>query len=195
MTLAYDCKEPALLEQVLKQYAANLAVENSAARVVTRGLSLVGIGVRPVLDHFVFRTVHLKERTREFLDLGYERDHTAKVLEPRGHGVEVLRRGCAPPILVEHPHEKAGLEWVAHFGDQKPYAMALRVDDLEDAVFHLEKQAVAFLRPPAGKHGEVLREIAAVPDMKDSRPASYLVLVERHAGDARFYSPDFWLKL
>jgi hypothetical protein len=72
--------------------------------------------------------------------------------------------------------------------------MALRVDDIEDAAFHLEKQAVSFLRPPAGKHGDHLREMAAVPCMKDARPANYLLLVERHAGDARFYAPDFWLK-
>lgn len=194
MSSASGCKDSAILEQTLKQYAADLSSENSAARVMMRGLSLVGIGIRPVLDHLIFRTVHIKERAREFLELGYERDTTAKVLEHRGHGVEVLRRGCAPAILVEHPHEKTGLEWVAHFGDKKPYGMAVRVDDLEDAVFRLEKQAVAFLRPPAGKHGEILREIAAAPDMKDGRPAGYLVLIERHAGDQRFYSPDFWLK-
>ena len=193
MPFTAGCKDPALLEQILKQYAAGLALENTAARVVTRGLSLVGIGIRPILDHFIFRTVHLKERTNEFLELGYERDSTAKVLDHKGHGVEVLRRGRAPAILVEHPHEKAGLDWVAHFGDKKPYAMALRVDDIEEAVFRLEKQAVGFIRPPAGKHGETLREIAALPEIKDGKNAHHLILVERHEGDQRFYSPDFWI--
>ena len=193
MPFTAGCKDPALLEQILKQYAAGLALENTAARVVTRGLSLVGIGIRPILDHFIFRTVHLKERTNEFLELGYERDSTAKVLDHKGHGVEVFRRGCAPAILVEHPHEKAGLEWVAHFGDKKPYTMALRVDDIEEAVFRLEKQSVGFIRPPAGKHGETLREIAALPEVKDGKNAHHLVLVERHEGDQRFYSPDFWI--
>ena len=193
MPFTAGCKDPALLEQILKQYAAGLALENTAARVVTRGLSLVGIGIRPILDHFIFRTVHLKERTNEFLELGYERDSTAKVLDHKGHGVEVFRRGCAPAILVEHPHEKAGLDWVAHFGDKKPYTMALRVDDIEEAVFRLEKQSVGFIRPPAGKHGETLREIAALPEVKDGKNAHHLVLVERHEGDQRFYSPDFWI--
>ena len=193
MPSASGCKDPVLLEQALKRYVADLAAENSAARVVTRGLSLVGVGIRPVLDHFIFRTVHLKERAHEFLDLGYERDPAAKVLEPKGHGIEVFRKGCAPAILVEHPHEKSGLDWVAHFGDQKPYAMAVRVEDIEDAAFRLEKQAVAFLRPPAGKHGEDLREIAAVPETRDGKNASYLIFVERHAGDPRFYAPDFWV--
>ena len=194
MSSASGCKDPAILKQALKQYAADFASENSAARVVVRGLSLVGIGVRPVLDHFIFRTVHLKERAKEFLEFGYERDTSAKVLEHKGHGVEVLRYGCAPAVLIEHPHEKAGLDWVAHFGDKRPYAMALRVDDVEEAVFRLEKQSVGFIRPPVGKRGETLREIAARPETKDEKNAHYLVLVERYAGDQRFYSPDFWLE-
>lgn len=191
---ASGCKDSAILGQALKQYADALAAENSAAQVVVRGLSLVGIGIRPVLDHLIFRTLHLKERTREFLDLGYERDLTAKVIEHKGHGVEVLRKGLAPAILVEHPHEKGGLDWITHFGDKKPYAVAVRVEDLEEAVFRLEKQAVSFLRPPAGKHGETLREIAACPEIKDGKYANFLILVERRAGDERFYSPDFWIR-
>jgi hypothetical protein len=182
-----------MLEQILKQYASDLVAENTAARVVARALSLVGIGIRPVLDHFIIRTLHLKERAREFLELGYERDLTAKVLEHKGHGVEVLRRGSSPAILLEHPHEKSGLDWVAHFGDKKPYAMALRVEDVEEAAFRLEKQSVGFIRPPAGKHGETLREIAASPEVRDGKNAHHLILVERHAGDERFYAPDFWI--
>ena len=193
MPSASDCKGPAVLEQVLKQYVSDLVVENSAIRVVVRGLSLIGIGVRPVVDHFIFRTVHIKERAREFLELGYERDLTAKVLEHKGHGVEVFRGGCAPVILIEHPHEKSGLDWVAHFGDKKPYALALRVEDIDEAAFRLEKQAVGFLRPPAGKHGENLREITSLPEVKDGKSTHHLILVERHAGDQRFYSPDFWI--
>jgi hypothetical protein len=100
----------------------------------------------------------------------------------------------APAILVEHPHEKSGLDWIAHFGDKKPYALAVRVEDIEEAVFRLEKQAVGFLRPPAGKHGETLREIAALPEIKDGKNANYLILAERRAGDERFYSPDFWMR-
>jgi hypothetical protein len=193
MSFGAGCKDPALSEKILRQYAADLTQENSAARVVARGLSIVGVGLHPILDHFIFRTVHLKERTSEFLEMGYERDLAAKVLDHKGHSVEVFRMGCAPAILVEHPHEKSGLEWVAHFGDKKPYAMALRVDDIEEAAFHLEKQSVGFMRPPAGKHGETLREIAALPEVKDGKNAHHLILVERHAGDERFYSPDFWI--
>lgn len=186
-------KDFIVLEQALKRYAVDLAAENAAARVVLRGLSLVGIGLRPVLDHFIFRTIHVKERMNEFLELGYERDLTAKVLDHKGRGGEVFRRRSSPDILFEHPHEKAGLDWVTHFGDKKPYAMALRVADIEEAVFRLEKQGVSFIRPPAGKHGDTLREIAAVPEIKDGKNAHDLILVERHGGDSRFYASDFWI--
>ena len=71
--------------------------------------------------------------------------------------------------------------------------MALRVDDIEEAVVRLEKQSVGFIRPPAGKRGETLREIAALPEVRDGKNAHHLILVERHAGDERFYSPDFWI--
>ena len=192
MPFTAGCKDPTLFEKILKQYAAELAQENTAARVVTRGLSLVGVGLFSILDHFIFRTVHLKDRVDEFLEMGYERDPAAKVLEHKGRSVEVFRKGCAPAILVEHPHEKTGLEWITHFGDKKPYAMALRVDDIEEAAFHLEKQSVGFIRPPAGKRGETLREIAALPEIKDGKNVHHLILVERHTGDQRFYAPDFW---
>ncbi|MFA5159985.1 MAG: hypothetical protein WC484_05710 [Candidatus Omnitrophota bacterium] len=193
MSFTTDYRNPAFLEQTLKQYAEGLALENTAVRVVTRGLALVGIGIRPVLDHFIFRTIHPEERANEFLEMGYERDLASRVLEHKGHGVEVFRKGFAPAILIEHPRKKNGLDWVVHFGDKKPYAMALRVDDIDEAAFHMEKQSVGFIRPPAGKRGETLREIAALPEVKDGKNAHYLILVERHEDDQRFYPPDFWI--
>ncbi|MFA5168153.1 MAG: hypothetical protein WC530_06455 [Candidatus Omnitrophota bacterium] len=193
MPSAAGCRNPALLEQILKQYAEGLALENTAVRVVTRGLTLVGIGIRPVLDHFIFRTLRPEEKANEFLEMGYERNPASGVLEHKGHGVEIFRKDHAPAILIEHPRKKAGMDWVTRFGDNKPYAMALRVDNIDEAAFHMEKQSVGFIRPPAGKHGETLREIAALPEMKDGKNAHYLILVERHEGDQRFYPPDFWI--
>lgn len=181
------------LEAFLKKCAEDFTLQNHAARVVLRGLSLVGIGLRPVLDHVVFRTLHLKQRGQQFFNLGYERDIDAKVLSRKGHGVEVFRNGCAAAILLEHPHEKAGLDWIAQFGDNNPYYLAVRVDDIEEAVFRLEKQGISFLRPVVGHREDSLRQIVTVPEMKNGQLYSHLVLVERHAGDQRFYAPDFWV--
>ncbi len=181
-----------LLEASLKKYAEAFAAQNHAARLVTRGLALMGIGLRPILDHIVFRTLHLRQREQEFLGLGYEKDMNAKVLLKKGHGVEVFRRGCAAAIILEHPHEKTGLDWIANFGDQEPYYLAIRVEDVDEAVFRLEKQGVSFIRPVVGHRDDNLRQIATVAEMKDGKEYSHLVLVERHAGDQRFYAPDFW---
>lgn len=182
-----------VIEAFLKQQAEAFASHNQAAKVVVRGLSLVGIGVRPILDHFIFRTVHLKQREQEFLDLGYEKDITPKIISKKGHSVEVFRKGCAAALLLEHPHGKEGLDWIERFGDKDPYCMALRVEDIDEAAFRLEKQAVGFLRPAVGHHEDSLRQIATVPEIKDGKEYSHLVLVERHAGDPRFYAPDFWV--
>ncbi|EFK97065.1 hypothetical protein LDC_0900 [sediment metagenome] len=184
------------LEASLKKYAEAFALQNHAAKVVMRGLSLVGVGLRPVLDHIAFRTLHLKQREQEFLDLGYEKDVTAKVLLKKGHGMEVFRRGCAAAIILEHPHEKSGLDWIAAFGDREPYYLAVRVEDLDEAVFCLEKQGIGFLRPMAGHRDDHLRQVAAVPEMKNGKEYSHLVLVERHAGGPKkFTRPIFGFKL
>lgn len=181
-----------LLEQVFKKYAEDFAQKNPAAKVLMRGLSLVGVGIRPLLDHFVFRTLDPKGRAQEFLDLGYEKDPAAKLFSGRSHHTEVYRNGCAPAILIKCPHDKPGQDGVKAFGDKDPYVLAVRVEDIEEAAFRLEKQAVAFLRPSAGKKEESLRQIAAVPEMRQGVPAGYVMLVERHAGDRRFYLPGFW---
>ncbi len=192
MSFDVHAGDPSLLEQVLKKYAEDFAQKNPAAKVLVRGLSLVGVGVRPLLDHFVFRTLHPKERAQEFLELGYEKDPAAKVFSGRGHDTEVYRNACAPAILIKCPHDKAGQDGVREFGDKDPYVLAVRVEDVDDAAFRLEKQAVAFLRPSAGKKEDLLRQIAAAPEMRQGIPAGYLMLVERHRGDQRFYLPGFW---
>jgi len=181
-----------LLEQVFKKYAEDFAQRNPAAKVLARGLSLVGVGMRPLLDHFVFCTLRPKERVQEFLDLGYEKDPAAKLFSNKGHHTEVFRKGCAPAILIKYPQDKPGQDRVRELGDKDPYVLAVRVNDIEEAAFRLEKQAVAFLRPPAGKKEDSLRQIATSPEIRQGFPASYVMLVERHAGDRRFYLPGFW---
>ncbi|MBU9889132.1 MAG: hypothetical protein KTQ49_04620 [Candidatus Omnitrophica bacterium] len=178
-----------LLERILRKYTEDFAQKNVAAGVLMRGLSLVGVGMRPLLDHFVFRTLHPKERAQEFLELGYEKDPETDVFCGKAHETEVYRNGCAPSVLIQHSTEKADQEWVKRFGDQAPFVLAVRVEDIDEAAFRLEKQAVAFLRPSAGKKGDSLRQIAAMPTADQGLPHNYLTLVERHRGDRRFYLP------
>ena len=182
------------LEAVLRRYANDFALSNRAAKTLLRALSLVGVGLRPILDHFVFRSQDPKQRIREFLDRGYVKDPKVKVFSRGKKRTEVYRCKCLPAILIEEVADPAAKKWVKAFGEQAPYVMAIRVDNLEDAEMHLERQAVGFLRPSAGKEGEELREIAAMPTFKDGKTANVLALVERHAGNLNYYAADFWAR-
>jgi len=182
------------LEGTLKKYAEDFVTTNHAAKVLLRALSLVGIGLRPILDHFVFRTQDPKERIREFQDRGYVKDPAAKVFSDHKSKIEVYRCKCLPAILIEEAISPAAQAWVKAFGDESPYVMAVRVDNLEDAEIHLERQAVGFLRPSAGKPGEEIREIASIPVFQKGETVNVLVFVERHAGNMNYYAPDFWAR-
>lgn len=182
------------LESVFRKYAEEFAAVNPAAKVILRGVDLVGIGIRPVLDHFIFRTLHPEERIREFLELGCVKDPFAKVLPGKRFRTEVCRLNGFPAVLVEDVRDREAQDWVKAFGDQAPYVMAVRVESVEDAALHLEKQGVGFLRPPAGKIGEQVRAIASLPVFRDGKALSVLVLVERHAGNPGYYAADFWTK-
>lgn len=182
------------LEQLLKKNTDVFAAVNPSAKVILRGLSLVGVGFRPVLDHLLFRTTHPAERAQEFTELGYSKDLSAKVMDGSGNPVSVYRCRCLPAVLIEEARSKDSKEWVRLFGSSVPYMLGMKVDSLEEATFHLEKQAVRFLRPGAGKLGEEVRAIAALPTFQDGAAVNVLVLVERHAGNANYYGPDFWSK-
>lgn len=182
------------LEKIFRKYAEDFSAANPAAKVLCRGLSLVGTGILPVLDHFIFRAINPKERVLEFRDLGYAHDPATRVFSARKHSIEVYRRKGFPAVLIKEAHDPAAQEWVKTFGDKAPYVMAVRVDNLEDAELNLEKQAVGFLRPSGGKVGEELREIACHPSFQDGKIINVLVLVERHAANTDFYAPDFWAK-
>lgn len=181
------------LETLLKKYTEEFATNNHAVRIVARGLYLVGIGLRPVLDHLVFRAADTHRRSQEFLHLGYVKDASTRLLLPKPAHLEVYRKEGYPAVIIEQPHYAQGSEWLNAFGESAPYYLAVQVDDIGEAVFSLEKQGVAFVRPGIGHKGDGLRQIAAAPEMKEEKMASTLVLVERHAGDGRFYAPDFWV--
>ncbi|HOW58141.1 MAG TPA: hypothetical protein PLO78_00280 [Candidatus Omnitrophota bacterium] len=181
------------LEAFLKKEVEDFALQNRAARIVARGLSLIGVGFRPVFDHIVFRTADIRKRAQEFLPFGYVKDASTRILLTKSPHVEVYRKEGYPAVMIEQAHHLPAVEWLNTFGEMMPYYLALQVDHLEDAAFSLEKQGIAFLRPESGGKGDHLRQIAAVPEMKGNQTATTIVLVERHAGDTRFYAPDFWI--
>lgn len=182
------------LEKILKKHAEDFASGNPAAQVVSRGLGVIGVGLWPVVDHFLFRSAHPEERAREFTELGYTRDISSRILGRHRDPVHVYRCRCLPAILIEETRAPESKEWGKIFDGNTPYVIGVRVADIDEATFHLEKQAVRFLRPGAGKPGEDIRAIAAVPAFQDGKEKSVLLLVERHVTGMNYFAPGFWNK-
>lgn len=182
------------LEKILKKHIGDFASENTAARVVFRGLEVMGVGLWPVLDHFLFRSANPEERAREFTELGYTRDISSRILGRPRDPVHVYRCRCLPAILIEETRAPESKKWGKVFGENAPYVMGIRVADIDEATFHLEKQAVRFLRPGAGKPGEDIRAIAAIPAFQDGKEKSVLLLIERHVTGVNYFAPGFWNK-
>lgn len=194
MSLGAGSEKALHLEQVLQGYVEGFSGRSTVARVFLRGLSVIGVGVRPLLDHFVFRTLQPGERVRELLEMGYLRDTATRVFFGGERHVEVYRNDCAPAVILECPDDPVEREQAKVWGDQIPYVMAVKVENIEEAAFRLEKQAIQFLRPPAGKREESLRQMTALPETFQGTAPGYMMFVERHGGDRGFYLPVFWAK-
>lgn len=165
---------------------------NKAANVVAAGLRVLGIGLRPVIDHMTFRTLNVEKRAEEFLSLGYEYDKKPGVIKYDSWWAKVYRKSGYPVIFIDQAYggkrgEKSLIPaWVKQFSDKPLHHVAIRVDDIEQAVFYLEKQNVAFANKIMGGKGTDLRQVFTVPEMIGGKPFSVLELAERHRGYAGF---------
>jgi 4-hydroxyphenylpyruvate dioxygenase-like putative hemolysin len=68
--------------------------------------------------------------------------------------------------------------------------VAVRVEDIEQAMRRLEAQGVAFAGRIVGERGGVLRQIFTVPEQVEGEPFSVLELTERHQGFQGFSPPQ-----
>jgi len=55
------------LESLLQKYIDNFISHNPPSRVIANDLRVIGIGLRPVIDHLAFCTLDIHERVKEFL--------------------------------------------------------------------------------------------------------------------------------
>jgi hypothetical protein len=184
------------LEKLLRRYVAGFVQGNRAARVVSEGLRVIGVGFRPVIDHITFRTLNVEKRAQEFLRYGYEYDFELGVIEYDTWWAKVYRKPGYPVIFIDQaydgPRGKKSLipDWVNAFGDKVLHHIAIQVDDIENAIFFLEKQGVEFVGNIVGDRGTDLRQIFSKPETKNGKPYSVLELAERHRGYAGFLPPQ-----
>lgn len=184
------------LELLIKCYLDDFVAHNRAAKVIADGLRVVGTGLRPVIDHITFRTLKVDERAKEFLDHGYEYDSRLGVIEYENWWAKVYRKPGYPVLFLDQAFDgargKGSLipDWVKLFGDKGLHHVAIQVDDIETAVFYLEKQGVCFAGSVAGGRDSDLRQIFTSPEMREGKLFSVVELTERHRGYAGFLPPQ-----
>lgn len=184
------------LEKILVAYIDDFIANNRAAKVVADGLRVIGIGFRPIVDHLTFRTLNVEERAKEFLQLGYTYDTKLGVIEYENWWAKVYRKPGYPALFLDQAFDgrrgQGSLipDWVNTFGDKVLHHVAIQVDDIENAIFYLEKQAVSFTGKIVGGRGTDLRQIFTAPEMKKRKAFSVMELTERHRGYSGFLPPQ-----
>ena len=184
------------LEKLLHDYIDDFIKHNHAAHVVAEGLRVLGVGFRPIIDHITFRTHHVEKRAEEFLARGYACDAKLGVIEYENWWAKVYRKSGYPAIFIDQafdgPRGKKSLipDWVNSFSDKVLHHIAIQVDDIEQAIYFLEKQGVAFAGKIAGDRSTNLRQIFSAPQMVKGKAFSVLELTERHGGYSGFLPPQ-----
>lgn len=189
-------KKPDNLEALLQHYVGDFIRQNQAARIIAEGLRVLGVGFWPVVDHLTFRTFDIEKRAQEFLPHQYCYDSKLGRLEYNNWFAKVYRKPGYPALFIDQafPGErgKGSLipDWVKAFGDKTLHHVAMRVEEIEKAVFYLEKQDVKFSGEIVGERGTDLRQIFTQPEMKKGKAFSVVELTERHRGFDGFSPPQ-----
>ena len=179
----------ALIGRMVDDYVAH----NRAAHILQQQLVATGVGFLPVIDHLTLRTADIDRRAEEFVSLGYGYSET---LQYDDWYAKVYRKTGYPALFVDqaYPDDRGKTSiipgWVRRFGDQVFHHVAVRVEDIEQAIAQLTKQGVAFSGQIVGARGGQLRQIFTVPEMVDGHPFSVLELAERHRGYQGFSPPQ-----
>ncbi len=187
-------KDP--LETLLLGYIEDFVQQNKAARIIADGLHVLGVGFWPVVDHLTFRTMDVEKRAQEFLKYKYVYDSKLGVLEYNNWFAKVYRKPGYPPLFLDQAYTgakgKGSLipDWVKAFGDGTLHHVAVRVEDIEKAVFFLEKQSVKFVGEIVGEKNSDLRQIFTDPEMKKGKAFSVVELTERHRSYGGFSPPQ-----
>ena len=184
------------VEAILRRYVDDFINQNHAAQVIAQGLKLIGIGFWPIIDHITFRTLNVDERAKEFLPYGYKYDSELGIIEYENWWAKVYRKPNYPVIFIDQAYEgpkgKGSLipKWVKAFGDKTLHHIAVRVEGIDQAIYYLERQGVAFSDKVVGDKKTDLRQIFTAPEMKKGKAFSVIELTERHHGYTGFLPPQ-----
>ncbi len=179
----------ALIARMIDDYVSR----NQAAKVLRNSLNEAGVGFYPVADHLTLRTLNIDRRAEEFTKLGYGYSET---IEYEDWYAKVYRKIGYPALFVDQAYaDHRGRTsiipgWVNKFGDQVFHHVAVRVENIEQAIERLKVQGVVFTGQIVGARGGQLRQIFTAPEIIDDQPFSVLELTERHRGYQGFSPPQ-----
>jgi catechol 2,3-dioxygenase-like lactoylglutathione lyase family enzyme len=181
------------LDALLVRMVADYIERNRAAGILKTMLDQSGVGFSPVMDHVTIRTLEIDRGAELFVTLGYAYDET---LQYDDWYAKVYRKVGYPALFVDqaYPDERGKTSiipgWVDKFGDKVFHHIAVRVEDIEQAVARLQQKGVVFAGKIVGERGGHLRQIFSSPEMIDGQPFTVLELAERHRGYQGFLPPQ-----
>lgn len=181
------------LDDLLDRMVADYIKHNRAAGILKAMLDESGVGFSPVMDHVTIRTLDIDRGADPFVKLGYIYDET---LQYDDWYAKVYRKVGYPALFVDqaYPDERGKTSiipgWVDKFGDKVFHHVAVRVEDIDNAVARLKQKGVVFAGNIVGARGESLRQIFSTPETVDGQPFSVLELAERHRGYQGFLPPQ-----
>jgi len=181
------------LDDLLAAYVSDFVTRNRAALTLKQRLEDVGVGFFPLADHLTFRTDDIDRRAREFLGLGYAYSET---IQYEDWYAKVYRRPGYPALFIDqaYPDERGRTSlipgWVKQFGDRTLHHVAVRVEDIDLAIEHLQRTGIRFAGAVVGERGGPLRQIFTVPEEVNGSAFSVVELTERHQGYLGFSPPQ-----
>ena len=185
--------QSAELDALIAKMIDDYVLRNRAANMLRDSLDQAGVGFSPVADHLTLRTMDIDRRAEEFTKLGYGYSET---IEYQDWYAKVYRKVGYPALFVDQAYsgERGRTSiipgWVNTFGDQVFHHVAVRVEDIEQAIERLKGQGVVFTGEIVGARGGQLRQIFTAPEMVEGQPFSVLELTERHRGYQGFSPPQ-----
>jgi len=178
-----------MIGELLKDYLSR----NRAAHLFQEALNEAGVGLVPVLDHITIRALNIDQRSEPFLGSGYTYSET---LHYNDWFAKVYRAEGYPALFIDQAYEDERGNtslipgWVKTFGDQTLHHVAVRVEDIEQAIQQLEGESVWFAGHIVGERGGDLRQIFTCPEQVEGQAFSVLELTERHRGFQGFSPPQ-----
>lgn len=186
-------------EATVLGYLSQFVKNNRAAGRLNEELSKAGVGLMPVVDHITIRTLSVERSAKEFLRLGFKWDRSlgrSGVLTYDDWWAKVYRKPGLPAVFIDQafdgPRGKTSLipPWVRRFSSKVLHHAAIRVGDIDQAVWALKKRGIAFAGKIVGAKGTDLRQVFTVADVKKGYPFTVVELIERHRGYSGFSPPS-----